>query len=388
MHSLAFVFFLVFFGASVFATLALYTRQAIIVAYIVLGLIVGPHCLGLISDTSTVHEISDIGIMFLLFLLGLHLEIESMIKMLGKALFVCIISSVVIIVATVIICYLFGIGVQGFIIGAALIFSSTIICLKLLPTTALHHKRIGELVIAILLIQDLIAILMLTFISLWSSQTESFHFVSLIKLLLALPVLGGVAYLAQRYVLFKLFKKFSRFQEYIFLLSIGWCIGMAQLAVVFGLSNEIGAFIAGVTLASSPIAKYIYENLKPLRDFFLILFFFSVGAGFQIGLLSSVWGVVLALTVLILMIKPVLYFVTLWLVRETPKESFEIGMRLGQGSEFSLMLIALANTAGIASESSEIIVEAVAILTFIVSSYIVVLTYPSPIAVSDRLRRD
>ncbi len=388
MHSLVFVFFLVFFGASVFATLALYTRQAIVVAYIVLGVVVGPYCLGLISDITIVHEISDIGIMFLLFLLGLNLEIESMIKMLGRALFVCIISSLVFVVATVAICYLFGIGAQGFIIGAALIFSSTIICLKLLPTTALHHKRIGELVIAILLIQDLLAILMLTFMSLWSSQTESFHLFSLIKLLLALPVLGGVGYLAQKYFLFRLFRRFSRFQEYIFLLSIGWCIGMAQLAVVFGLSNEIGAFIAGVTVASSPIAKYIYENLKPLRDFFLILFFFSVGAGFQISLLPSVWGVVLVLTVLVLVLKPILHFVTLWFVRETPKESLEIGVRLGQGSEFSLMLIALASTAGIASADAQIIVEAVAILSFIVSSYLVVLTYPSPIAVSDRLRRD
>ena len=388
MHSLVFVFFLVFFGASVFATLALYTRQAIIVAYIVLGLVVGPHCLGLISDTTTIHEISDIGIMFLLFLLGLNLEIKSMIKMLGKALFVSITSSVIFIAATVAICYLFNVGVQGFIIGAALIFSSTIICLKLLPTTALHHKRLGELVIAILLIQDLLAILMLTFISLWSSQTDSFHLFSLIKLLLALPVLGGVGYLAQRYFLFKLFRRFSRFQEYIFLLSIGWCLGMAQLALVFGLSNEVGAFIAGVTVASSPIAKYIYENLKPLRDFFLILFFFSVGASFQITLLPSVWGVVLALTALILVLKPVLHFVTLWLVRETPKESFEIGMRLGQGSEFSLMLIVLANTAGIATTSSEIIVEAVTILSFIVSSYIIMLNYPSPIAISDKLRRD
>jgi Kef-type K+ transport system membrane component KefB len=89
-----------------------------------------------------------------------------------------------------------------------------------------------------------------------------------------------------------------------------------------------------------------------------------------------------------LVLKPILHFVTLWFVRETPKESLEIGVRLGQGSEFSLMLIALASTAGIASADAQIIVEAVAILSFIVSSYLVVLTYPSPIAVSDRLRRD
>ena len=388
MHDLIFVFFLVFFGASLLATLALFTRQAIIVAYIALGLLVGPHCLGFISEINTVHEISDIGIMFLLFLLGLNLEIKSMINMLSKALFVSITSSIVFIIVTVLICHFFGMGSQGFFIGAALIFSSTIICLKLLPTTALHHKHIGELVVAVLLIQDLIAILMLTLISLWSSQTDSFNLLSFIKLLLALPILGGVGYLAQKYFLFQLFRKFSRFQEYIFLLSIGWCLGMAQLAVIFDLSNEIGAFIAGVTVASSPIAKYIYENLKPLRDFFLILFFFSVGAGFNISLFPSVWGIVIILTVTLLIIKPILHFVTLWILKEPIKESFEIGMRLGQGSEFSLMLVSLANTALIMSDKSAIIVQSVTILTFIISSYILVLTFPSPIAVSDRLRRD
>lgn len=388
MNDLIFVFFLVFFGASVFATLALFTRQAIIIAYIFLGLMVGPHCLAFINDVTVVHEIADIGIMFLLFLLGLNLEIKSMLKMLGKALFVSITSSIIFVAATISICYLFGIGAESFIIGAALIFSSTIICLKLLPTTALHHKRIGELVVAILLIQDLLAILMLTVIRLWSSQADNLHVGALVKLLLALPVLGGFAYFAQKYFLFQLFRKFSRFQEYIFLLSIGWCLGMAQLAIFFGLSNEIGAFIAGVTVASSPIAKYIYENLKPLRDFFLILFFFSVGASFEINLLPEVWKVVVVLTLVLLVLKPLLHYITLWIAREPMNESFEIGLRLGQGSEFSLLLIGLASAAGLVSNSSAIIVKAVTILSFIISSYIVVLSYPTPIAVSDRLRRD
>ncbi|MFZ9034835.1 MAG: cation:proton antiporter [Francisellaceae bacterium] len=388
MHGLVFVFFLIFFGASLLATVALYTRQAIIVAYIVLGIVIGPHGLGLIDDVSTVNEISDIGIMFLLFLLGLNLEIESMLRVLGKSLFVCLVSSVVFVIVTVVVCYGFGFGAEGFIIGATLIFSSTIISLKLLPTTVLHHKRIGELVIAILLIQDLLAIFMLTLVSLWSSQSESFHIWALIKIILALPLLGGIAYLAQKYFLFALLRKFNRFQEYLFLVSIGWCLGMAQLAVYLGLSSGIGAFIAGVTLASSPIAKYIYENLKPLRDFFLILFFSSVGAAFDVSLLPSVWGIVVVMTLVVLILKPVLHFLTLWLVREPAKESLEIGVRLGQGSEFSLMLIFLITSAGLASASAQIIVQAVSILTFIISSYIVVLTYPNPIAVSDRLRRD
>ena len=388
MYGLVFVFFLVFFGASLFATIALFTRQAIIVAYIFLGLLVGPYGLGLVSNITTVNEMSHIGIMFLLFLLGLNLEIKSMIKMFNKAIFVSVISSVVFICIIVLVCYLFGMSGQGLIVAVSLIFSSTIICLKLLPTTALHHKHIGELVISILLVQDLFAIFILTVIGMLSSESEHFYVWSLLKMFFSLPILGVICYFLQRYCLFFLFRKFSRFQEYIFLLSIGWCLGMSQLAALFDLSSEVGTFIAGVAIASSPIAKYIYENLKPLRDFFLILFFFSVGAGFNILHLLQVWDIILVLTIVTMLAKPFLHFVTLWVVHESKNESFEVGVRLGQGSEFSLMLISLANIAGIATSSSKIIVEAVTILTFIISSYIVVLTYPSPIAISDHLRRD
>ena len=388
MNDLIFVFFLIFFGASILATGALFTRQSIILSYISLGIIIGPYCLGLISDIEILHEISDIGIMFLLFLLGLNLEIESMIKLLGKSLFVSFTSSLLFIVINTIVCCLFGIGTQGLIIGISFVFSSTIICLKLLPTTTLHHRRVGEFVVSILLIQDLFAILILTGISLWSSQMQGFSSFELTKLVLALPILSTVGYLSKKYLLFKLFQRFSRFKEYIFLLSIGWCLGMAQLAIVFGLFSEIGAFIAGVTIASSSIAKYIYENLKPLRDFFLILFFFSVGADFNISLFPSVSIVVSVLTVLVVCLKPLLHFLTLCLVREAVSESYEIGIRLGQGSEFSLMVIFLAGTAGIATSDSQLIVQAVTILSLIISSYIVVLNYPNPIAVSDELRKD
>jgi len=116
--------------------------------------------------------------------------------------------------------------------------------------------------------------------------------------------LGALAWLGQRYLLLKLLQRFDRIQEYIFLLAIGWCLGIAQLAESIGLSYEIGAFTAGVAVAASPIAMHIAERLKPLRDFFLILFFFGLGAGFDLAAARQVALPALLIGGALLVIKP------------------------------------------------------------------------------------
>ena len=152
-------------------------------------------------------------------------------------------------------------------------FSSTIIGIKLLPTTVLHHRHIGELMIGLLLLQDLLAIIVLMVLLSGSSASTGEMGINLALSLLSLPLLVGAALVVVRYVLLPLITRFDRFHEYIFLLAIGWCLGLAEGAKLLGLSEEIGAFIAGITIATSPISQYIAVNLKPLRDFFLILFF-------------------------------------------------------------------------------------------------------------------
>ena len=135
-----------------------------------------------------------------------------------------------------------------------------------------------------------------------------------------------------------LFKKFSRIKEYMFLVSIAWCLSMVELAELLKLSDEIGAFIAGVSLAASPISVYIAESLKPVRDFFLVLFFFSVGALFKLSFFVSVFEPALLLAVGLFVLKPLVYRYLLVRVGETKKVSWEVGGRLGQISEFSLIL--------------------------------------------------
>jgi len=198
----------------------------------------------------------------------------------------------------------------------------------------------------------------------------------------------GFAWLFVNFVLLKLLAKFDAFLEYIFLLAIGWCLGLSELATFAGLSHEIGAFIAGVSVATSPIAQYIAVNLRPLRDFFLVMFFFSLGAGFQLGLLSHVLVPALVLAALVLIVKPIVFHGLLRHQSESNTNSWEIGFRLGQISEFSLLIAYIASAELLIGENASHLIQATAILTFLLSSYIVVFRYPTPIAVSDRLRRD
>jgi len=207
-------------------------------------------------------------------------------------------------------------------------------------------------------------------------------------LLLALPALIAVAYVLERYVLLKLFQKFDRVQEFVFLLALAWCLGIAQLAHSIGLSYEIGAFIAGIIVATSPIALFIAESLKPLRDFFLVLFFFALGASLDLDIAARVILPALALGVAMLALKPLVYRFALGSVAENPKLAWETGWRLGQMSEFSLLITFLALQSPLIGPEVVFMIQLATLITFIGSSSIVVLNFPTPVAVSDRLRRD
>ena len=294
-QSIQFSIFLIFTGAAIFATFALYARQAMIVAYIALGLILGPFGMGFITDSELISDISNIGIIFLLYLLGLDLLPQQLWQMLREATVVTLLSSAIFCLIGFMIGFIFGYELlQAMLIGAVMMFSSTIIGLKLLPTTTLHHQHTGQIIISILLIQDLIAIVILLLLQGYGKGGNLV--VDIAMQLIYLPILVGIVYLIERFVLIKLIQRFDEIHEYIFLLAIAWCLGIAELAHYVGLSHEIGAFVAGVTLASSPIALFITERLKPLRDFFLIIFFFSLGAGFNLSVVNEIFipGTILA----------------------------------------------------------------------------------------------
>ncbi|HCD26289.1 MAG TPA: sodium:proton antiporter, partial [Gammaproteobacteria bacterium] len=167
-----------------------------------------------------------------------------------------------------------------------------------------------------------------------------------------------------------------------------WCLAIATAAHWLGLSYAIGAVIAGISLATSPIALYIADNLKPLRDFFLVLFFFTVGAGINIAMLATLWAPVSILAIVLVLLKPPVFR---WVLQNqsTPKPvAKEVGVRLGQASEFSLLVSYVAISAGLISTEAAFVLEAATVLTLLLSSYWVVTRYPSPVATDPALRRD
>ena len=163
---------------------------------------------------------------------------------------------------------------------------------------------------------------------------------------------------------------------------------MEEFSGVMGLSEEIGAFIAGVTLASNPIAFYIAESLKPLRDFFLVMFFFTIGAGFNFSYLPAVALPAFTLALFMLVLKPITFNWLLQRSGELKKISWEIGVRLGQMSEFSLLVIYMTLETKLLPPVAAYMAEAAIIITFIVSCYWTVMRYPTPLATTEKLRRD
>lgn len=386
-HTVIYLIFLIFAGSAIFATLSLFFRQSIIVGYIILGMLFGPWGLALVDDASLISDISQIGIIFLLYLLGLELLPQQLMQMLGEALQVTLFSSLIFACVGCIIGLVFGYSISGSIfIAVATMFSSTIIGVKLLPTTTLHHKHIGQVIVSILLLQDVLAITVLLLLQGYAKGSNLM--LDIMLQFLVFPVLIAVTWFFQRFVLVKLIAKYDQIHEYVFLLAIAWCLGIAELATLVGLSHEIGAFIAGVSLASSPIAFFITERLKPLRDFFLVIFFFSLGAGLNLGLFNQIIAPALLLAVSVAIIKPRVFEFLLRKRGEKKHTSREVGFRLGQISEFSLLIAILAVESEFTSEATSNMVQLATLITFIISSFIIVRNYPTPIAIRDKLRRD
>jgi len=371
--------FAIFFGAAVLSTFALFSRQSLMIAYILLGILLGPFGLNIIPDATLAEEIGNAGVIFLLFLLGLHLDPYNMLHSLKKSTWVTCVGSFLFMILGFGLANALGFSsMDSLIIGFSMMFSSTIISLKLLPGGLIHNTPVGEFMISILLIQDLIA--MVTLLILPNLGGDG-GFSPMLIALAALPMLIALAYVFEKLVLSPLFEEFERNREYLFLLAIAWCLGMAQLSELFNLSHEIGAFVAGVTVASdSRVSLYLAKSLEPLRDFFLVMFFFSVGATYDFSLVNEIYISLLVLCSIMLAFKPYTFRIFLTQVGETIPLSWELGLRLGQGSEFSLLLVKVAFDSGLLSLKAASVIQGVTVLSFMISSFLVVRYYATPVS--------
>lgn len=377
---------LIFAGASIVSTIFIFLKQPVILAYIAWGIIAGPYATGLISSPEHIEEFSHFGIILLMFLLGLHLPPNKLWNLFKTSSIVTIATSFIFASFSALVLILFKFPVlDALIAGGALMFSSTVISLKLCPTTTLHQQHQGELMTSILLFQDIIAVVLILMVTGdGSSGVVSGSLILITKLV----VFFAISLALVKYVLIKLFIKFDVIQEYIFLMAIGWCLLTAQLAHSVGLSHEIGGFLGGVSIATSPVALFIAEELKPLREFFLILFFFSIGAQFDFSVSGAVLLPSLIIATALCVIKPFAFKFGFEKIKEPDKTAKSVGLRLGQCSEFALLLSYAALKSGKIVNNTAYLIQLTTIITFIISTYVVVYKLPTPISARKELRKD
>jgi Kef-type K+ transport system membrane component KefB len=373
-------------GAAVLGTLFLYAKQPIIIAYIAIGFVMGPNGFALIKNTDHIEEISHFGIILLLFLIGLNLQPLKFAKLFRKTSLLTFATSLLFGGVSLLFALLLRYDIHSALIfGAAMMFSSTVVGLKLIPTTTLHHKRTGEVMTSVLLLQDVLAILVILFIT---GEKSDHVLVTFAMLAGKFAFLCLLSFLGVRYVMVPLLRKFDAVQEYTFIATLGWCLLWAETAHILGLSYEMGAFIAGLSIASCHVALVIAEHLKPLREFFLILFFFAVGAELDLRIDTRLLLAAITFGAILVPLKARVFRFAFRKSGESPALSRELSVRLAQSSEFSLLVVFAALSVGALSAERAMVIQIATIVTFIISTYWVVLRYPTPISGSVALRQD
>lgn len=344
-------------------------RQPLIIGYIVTGFIVGPSVFGVIHNHEAFESFSQIGITLLLFVIGLGLNV-NVIKDTGKPVLV-IFSSVIVGVGGIglLVSALMGFGhKESFVMAAALLFSSTIIVIKALSDKKEQTRLYGQIATGVLLAEDLAATIALLFVSASSSDASSSNDITslFIKgggLAAALAFTGG-------FILPKLSRLFASSQELLYVFALAWAFGVASLFRWAGFSLEVGALFAGVALAHLPYVQAIASKLKPLRDFFIVLFFIGLGEELGVGNLSAALVPALVFSIIILISKPILIMGSLGVLGYTKQTSFKAAIHLSQISEFSIVLIVLAVTSGIARQELISITTLTALITIAISTYL------------------
>lgn len=348
-------------------------KQPLILGYIITGLIVGTVLPLLAGDSYVINTdnfeiFSSLGIVLLLFIIGLGLRV-SVFRKLGGVVFG---------VATAIMIVLGGLGlfitqafgfsyIEGVIAGLALFFSSTIIIVKILSDKKEHTRIHGQIAIGVILFDDIVATIALLFVA---AGKNGFEMTELGLLFIKGILLAGLLILASTKLLPKLSHQFAKNQELLFLFAVAWGLGVATLFQWAGFSIEVGALFAGVSLAPLPYTLQMESRLKPLRDFFIVIFFITLGAELHLDNIVAGLAPAIILSVLVVLLKPIVVMGVMRLFKYTKRTSFKVGIYLSQISEFSIILAVVAAAAHVIDEKLTAIITLIALITITISTYL------------------
>ena len=337
-------------------------------AYLVTGILAGPQVFGLIHSEDTLQFLSKLGITSLLFIVGSSLS-PKVIREVGGVSAAAGIGQVVFTAFFgYLLALLFGYGwIAAAYIAIALTFSSTIVVLKSLQDRRELGTSFGKISIGILLVQDVVATLVLVMVTALSAGATDI--VSFVVIFLKALLLGVSVAIVSRLLMIPLTKVFASSQEFLLLFSIAWGTGVAAIFQYAGFSIEIGALVAGVTLSSSPYHLEISSKMKILRDFLVAIFFIVLGSELQFGNIGPVILPAIVFALFVLIGNPIILASVMGFMGYGRNVSFRTGLAMAQISEFSLVLTALAYQVGHIDESVVLLVTIVAMITFVISSY-------------------
>jgi Kef-type K+ transport system membrane component KefB len=365
-------------AAALIGALALWLRQPLIIAFILVGILEGPAVLGWVTAADQIDLLAKIGIALLLFVVGLKLDLR-LIHTLGP---LAVVTGLGQMTFSSVVGYLVARGfgmepVAALYVAAALAFSSTIIVVKLLSDKREIDALHGRTAVGILIVQDIVVIallLTLTAFDAGSDVATPWEGTALV-FAKAVALLGALG-IAMRYLLPRLVHRLAASQELLVLFGIAWAVALAAGAEAMDFSKEVGAFLAGVSLASTPYREALGARLVSLRDFLLLFFFIDLGAGLDLGLLGAQAGAAVVLSLTVLLGKPLIIVLILGALGYRARTGFLTGLSLAQISEFSLILAALGFGLGHIDSETTSVITLVGVITIALSTYLTLYAHP------------
>jgi Kef-type K+ transport system membrane component KefB len=362
---------LVLILASALGVIVFRLKLPLVVAYLVAGLLLSLLRIFDLGHSPVFEVLPEIGIAFVLFLIGMELKLNEL-KVLGKPIFTAAVGQILLTT-------LLGFGLArllgfdnsaGFYLGVGLAFSSTVVVIKMLSENRDLSSLYGKLSIGMLLVEDLVAIIILMLISVGSSAFDMGLQSSFPILMLVLKAVGLflLTFVLSKFVLNKAFEFTARSVELLYITAMAWCFAFTSLAVAAGFSIEIGAFLAGVALASSPYHLQIQAKIKPMRDFFIALFFIYLGSTAQFTDLAKSLPIIILFTLYALAVKPLIYAFLLSRFGFKKHTIFQTALYLSQISEFSLIVLMVGVNSNLVDPIAISIMAAVAVLSITISS--------------------
>jgi Kef-type K+ transport system membrane component KefB len=358
--------------------IGVWLRQPLIVAFIVVGILVGPSVLGWVSANDQVDLLAKMGIALLLFVVGLKLDLH-VIRTMGP---VALATGLGQVFFTSVIGYFIAIAlgmttVTALYVAVALTFSSTIIIVKLLSDKREVDALHGRIAIGFLIVQDIVVVLVMIGLTAFGEAGDITGLgMKTIKVLYKGGLFIVAIGLLMRYVLTPLLHQLARSPELLVLFAIAWAVALGAVGVHLGFSKEVGAFLAGVSLASTPYREAIGARLVSLRNFLLLFFFIDLGAGLELTMLGSQLMPAIFLSLFVLIGNPLIVMIILGYMGYRKRTGFLAGLTVAQISEFSLILGALGLSLGHIDADTMGLITLVGLITISASTYMILYSHP------------